>query len=67
MIVAGIAIFVLRRRKQIVVAVDCPACRTGIPFVVGESTHIFCPACGAACRVDVEVQGDQALAAAVPL
>jgi hypothetical protein len=66
-VVAAIAVFVMRRRKQIVVAVNCPSCRTGIPFVVGESPHIFCPACGSACRVDVDVRGDQAMAAAVPL
>ncbi len=67
MMVAGLAIFLARRKKQVVVAVDCPACSMSIPFVVGDDSHIFCPACGAACRVDVEQQGDAHLAAAVPL
>ncbi len=67
MLVAGIAIFLIRKKKQVVLAVDCPACATNIPFVVGEDVHIFCPACGAACRVDVEQQGSMHLAAAVPL
>lgn len=66
-LVAGVVVFFLRRRKQVVVDVDCPACRRNIPFLVGDSTHIFCPRCGAACRVDVEVRGVQALATAVPL
>lgn len=66
-LVAAVIVFFLRRRKQVVVAVGCPSCRTEIPFVVGEMPTLFCPACGNACRVDVDLAGGQAVAAAVPL
>ena len=66
-LVAAVIVFFLRRRKQIVVAVGCPSCRTEIPFVVGEMPTLFCPACGNACRVDIDLAGGQAMAAAVPL
>lgn len=66
LLAAVIAIF-MRTRKQIVVEVGCPTCKTSIPFVVGESPHLFCPACGGACRVSVEMQGKNALAMAIPL
>ena len=66
-LVAAVAIFFIRRRKQHVVVVGCPSCRTEIPFVVGEVPTLFCPACGSACRVDVELTDGQAVAAAVPL
>jgi hypothetical protein len=66
-LIAAVVVFFLRRRAQIVVAVDCPSCRTGIPFVVGEVPTLFCPACGNACRVDVDLSGNHAVAAAVPL
>jgi hypothetical protein len=65
-LIAAIIFFVMRR-KQVVVEVACPACRMSMPFVVGESTEIFCPACGAACRVDVEKRGDATFATAIPL
>jgi len=63
----AVIIFFVMRRKQVVVEVACPACRVSMPFVVGESTEIFCPACGAPCRVDVEKRGDIHLASAIPL
>jgi hypothetical protein len=66
-LLAAIVVFFLRRRKQVVVAVGCPSCRTEIPFVVGEVPTLFCPACGNACRVDIDMTGGRAMAAAVPL
>lgn len=57
----------LRLRKQIVVDVGCPGCKTALPFVVGESPQIFCPRCGAACRVDVIGKGKGTTATAIPL
>jgi hypothetical protein len=66
-LIAAVVVFFLRRRQQVVVAVGCPSCRTQIPFVVGEVPTLFCPACGNACRVDVDLAGDHAIAAAVPL
>ena len=65
--IIALVIFLVMRRKQIVVEVACPTCRISMPFVVGDSTNIFCPACGSACRVDVEKRGDTTLAVAVPL
>jgi hypothetical protein len=66
-LVAAIVVFFIRRRKQHVVVVGCPSCRTEIPFVVGEMPTLFCPACGSACRVDVVLTNGHAVAAAVPL
>ncbi len=54
-IAAVIGLF-LRLRKTIVIDVACPGCRMPIPFVVGESAHLFCPGCGGACRVDLHVE-----------
>lgn len=62
---AGI-VFV-RTRKQILVDVGCPRCRTVMPFIVGESPQLFCPACGAACRVDIDLGGGTPQVAVVPL
>ncbi|HEY1101526.1 MAG TPA: hypothetical protein VGF99_21485 [Myxococcota bacterium] len=67
MVIAAVIVVFLRLRKQIVVDVECPSCRTRLPFVVGESPQLFCPACGGACRVSVEMKGKTASAFAVPL
>jgi hypothetical protein len=66
-VVAALIGLFLRLKKQVVVDVACPACPTSFPFVVGESTQLFCPACGAACRVDILWNGKLARANAVPL
>lgn len=65
-IAAVIGVF-LRLRKQIVLDVACPGCKTALPFVVGESPQLFCPRCGGACRVDVELKGKLSTATAIPL
>jgi hypothetical protein len=66
-VVAALIGLFLRLKKQVVVDVACPACPTSFPFVVGESPQLFCPACGAACRVDILWNGKLARANAVPL
>ena len=67
-IAALISVF-LRLRKQIVIDVACPnpACKTALPFVVGDALSIFCPRCGGACRVDLHGSGKATTATAVPL
>ncbi|MBM4281736.1 MAG: hypothetical protein FJ137_13580 [Deltaproteobacteria bacterium] len=67
LVVAALIGLFLQLRRQIVLEVACPSCRTRIPFVVGESPQLFCPACGAPCRVDVLGSGDALSAHAVPL
>lgn len=57
----------LRLRKQIVLDVACPTCKTPVPFIVGERPHLFCPRCGGACRVDVTGVGKATTATAIPL
>lgn len=66
-LLAAVIAVLLRLRKQVLVEVNCPACRTSIPFIVGESVHLFCPACGGACRVSVEMHGKTASAMAISL
>lgn len=67
-VAALIGVF-LRLRKQIVIDVTCPnmACKTALPFIVGDSKQIFCPRCGGACRVDLHGTGKQTTGTAVPL
>jgi hypothetical protein len=67
LVVAALIGLFLRLRRQIVLEVACPSCPTRIPFVVGESPQLFCPACGAPYRVDVLGSGDALSAHAVPL
>ena len=66
-LLATVIVIFMRTRKQIVVEVGCPTCKMSIPFVVGESPQLFCPACGGACRVSIEMQGKTPLAMAIPL
>jgi hypothetical protein len=66
-VVAGLIALLLRLRRQIVLDVACPGCAMAIPWVVGESPQLFCPACGAPCRVDVVRAGKLTQAHAVPL
>jgi hypothetical protein len=66
-LLAAVIAVLLRTRKQIVVDVSCPSCQMRIPFVVGESPHLFCPSCGGACRVSVETTGKSHSALAIPL
>jgi hypothetical protein len=66
LIAAVIGLF-LRLRKSVVVDVACPGCKMPIPFVVGESLHLFCPGCGAASRVDLHVDNKITSATAIPL
>ena len=66
-LLATVIVIFMRTRKQIVVEVGCPTCKTSIPFVVGESPQLFCPACGGACRVSIEMNGKIASAMAIPL
>ena len=65
--IAAIIGLFLRLRKTVVVDVACPACRVTVPFVVGESLHLFCPGCGGACRVDLQVHNKITTASAIPL
>jgi hypothetical protein len=66
-VVAALIGLFLRLRRQVVLDVACPSCPTRIPFVVGESPQLFCPSCGAPCRVDVIGDGHDSRAEAVPL
>jgi hypothetical protein len=66
-VVAALIGLFLRLRRQIVLDVGCPSCPTHFPFVVGESTQLFCPACGAPCRIDITGSGVGATAHAVAL
>jgi hypothetical protein len=66
-VVAALIGLFLRLRRQIVLEARCPTCPARIPFVVGESPQLFCPSCGAPCRVDILGHGDAARAHAVPL
>lgn len=66
-VIAAVIGLFLRLRKVVRLDVPCPACRTELPFIVGESANLFCPRCGGACRVDVKKQGATFSASAVPL
>jgi hypothetical protein len=66
-VVAALIGLFLRLRRQVVLDVGCPSCPMRFPFVVGESPQLFCPACGAPCRVDVTGAAGHAVAHAVPL
>jgi hypothetical protein len=66
-VVAALIGLFLRLRRQVVLDVGCPSCAMRFPFVVGESPQLFCPACGAPCRVDVTSTDGVAGAHAVPL
>lgn len=58
--------FASRMRKRIVLNVPCPACDTELPIPVDDESarKLFCPACGAACQIDVEGKGKSATARA---
>lgn len=62
---SGLA-FASRLRKRIVLEVACPACETGLPIPLDDKSarNLFCPACGAACAIDVVGKGKQATATA---
>ena len=66
-VVASLIGLFLRLRRQIVLDVGCPSCPMRFPFVVGESPQLFCPSCGAPCRIDVTGRGSGTAAHAVPL
>jgi hypothetical protein len=58
--------FAARMKKRVVLAVPCPACDTVLPIPLDDESarSLFCPACGAACAVDVEGKGKTATARA---
>lgn len=66
-LVAGAIIVFLRARKTMVLDVTCPSCTMVMPYVVGEDSHLFCPACGTPCRVDIAYEGKTPKVAAIPL
>jgi hypothetical protein len=66
-VVAALIGLFLRLRKAVVLDVACPACPAHFPFVVGDEVHLFCPVCGAPCRVEVTGSGPGTLARATPL
>lgn len=58
--------FASRMKKRVVLAVPCPACDTVLPIPLDDESarSLFCPACGAACAIDVEGKGKLATARA---
>ena len=54
---------VTRMRRRIVLEVACPSCEAPLPIAVDDKSHeLFCPMCGAACRVEVTGKGKAARA-----
>lgn len=59
---------IARLKKRIVVDVPCPSCQTDIPYSLDDgSSQLFCPSCGAPCRIDVTGQGKSAAVEAVAI
>ncbi len=58
--------FASRMKKRVVLNVPCPACETELPIAVDDESarSLFCPACGAACAIDIEGKGKTATARA---
>lgn len=56
--------FASRMKKRVVLNVPCPACDTELPIAVDDESarNLFCPACGAACAIDVQGKGKSATA-----
>jgi hypothetical protein len=65
-VVAAIFGFIARSKKTIVKDVPCPHCDTVLPITLdGSSIHLFCPACGKGCLLEVRGRGKDAVVHAV--
>ena len=55
---------VTRMKKRVILEVACPACAAPLPIPVDDvsAQSLFCPMCGAACRVEVTGKGADAKA-----